>query len=1564
MKRSNLDSEYLSNRKIIDYFSYVDRHMNTEEESSEDIKDQQHILPAATTKAVGEFITKRSSMNNIIMQKYDGEVTTSRMLNKVSSIASLIGGTNVATASSTSFVKGDVSSSSSKLSTLNLRSRTTFIGNIESKAVKLPFKSLNLDLFDEALLEKLRMESQNQDRSVVPSWRFKERMRTAGVGLILALNIGTDPPDVTKPNPCARLHCWMDPTSTSRAKAREKIGELLENQYVKWQGQQKMKMRYKRALDPTPEEVRSLLRKMRSATKSNERILLHYNGYGVPRPTSNGELWVFDPGHTQYIPLSVQELRTWMGKPSMVVLDCNGAGVLLPFFTRPESSAGLTSLAPFDSSGNLERLQAVSDIIVLCPTSESEILPMNPDLPADLFTSCLTTPIKMALRWFIRQNPLSCSKIDPESVDDIPGAVNDRKTPLGELNWVFTAITDSIAWNTLPTPLFQSLFRQDLMVASMFRNFLLADRILRELKCTPKSIPSLPSTCNHPLWQAWDLAVETCLTQLAQEGLLTSARRPRALPVNKQDEDDDEDEDEIPKQLYANELPNKSPPELKSLISKKKSPNLTKVSSPFFSEQLTAFEIWLQYAEIRVDAGGVVLEHPKKQYDGSSGIEKMAYYIHPGLSKDIECHEQLPVVLQVLLSPTHRARALVLLRRFMYLGHSAVNLALSVGICPYVLKLLQSSIDEYKHMLIGIWSKILQFDPSCKEDLLKDQGIPQIIKHLNWGIPDSQDRLQSSDADLTSQRHNSDFDNEDKPAHQRTMALVILSIICDQYPAGQMGCLKNNLLSKCVSLLQSIEFDSYSVDTNGIVIYPSEFRMWLCICLGLLCKNNAAIQAEACKADIHKLLIARLDDDESDVRAAAWFSLGQLIGGKRNRIAEQTDYVPSIMPSTPLSPDNIGMPLLHSTTPSKASFTPFGSPLTPAMGAVPWNLQNPSIPLMQLQPDTFPHMMSPQPSSNLREDFDDTLFKQILLSSHDASAIVRNEALVVLSLLVQKYIYEFVIVANNYKRNDDEKEHIIRMDTSPEKEKLLQSIWERVHEIHQSDPHPILSKSSSVILRHVNRRLLALQTKKMGLNMNVKNLTSFVRCTDLQVPEKIQFHNNSSGKHYSRTQSAMNLGVDRDLPLATIKEKSRTPSSTNEFSANIIHPDHDDAADSFLFDNLDDDEDCSTSPLLTSKFHQSKMSEFEKNSHPSRSHPPDPLSPNGALELNRIQRNECIDLFARSISKKYSNITPIPQAKRGIMGDISTFDSRATFLGDIDEKKDDEEAIAREMEIAANKASLHLYEHSVLRHEGAQITNQLCFHSYSPFIAASDGINRVGIWNTDTSAKLQSICIGNSPGTRVTSISWMNERNHSLLLSGCDDGSVRIWDSNLDSEKSECALLTAFSAVPDLVPGKKGSGIVTEWQQGSGRLLAGGNSKQIRCWDFDSEKCSSTIETQTGSCLTCICTAWDYVHSEHLPSSGGISPDIVIGGFDDGTVKVFDLRTHDSSKVAIEMNSQSEGRQRRPKLRKPWRKEHSHWIVNVGFSQDPSKYEVSLISIYIFSVSSPSKLPHFLMYNF
>lgn len=54
-----------------------------------------------------------------------------------------------------------------------------------------------------------------------------------------------------------------------------------------------LQARYKQSLDPTVDEVKKLCTSLRRNAKE-ERVLFHYNGHGVPRPTVNGEIWVFN----------------------------------------------------------------------------------------------------------------------------------------------------------------------------------------------------------------------------------------------------------------------------------------------------------------------------------------------------------------------------------------------------------------------------------------------------------------------------------------------------------------------------------------------------------------------------------------------------------------------------------------------------------------------------------------------------------------------------------------------------------------------------------------------------------------------------------------------------------------------------------------------------------------------------------------------------------------------------------------------------------------------------------------------------------------------------------------------------------------------------------------------------------------------------------------------------------------------------------------------------------------------------------------------------------------------
>ena len=415
-------------------------------------------------------------------------------------------------------------------------------------------------------------------------------MKTVSVALVLCLNVGVDPPDIIKPNPCSVLQSWIDPFSLAPQKSLEAIGANLLKQYERWQP----RARYKQSLDPTVDDVKKLCTSLRRNAK-DERVLFHYNGHGVPKPTVNGEIWVFNRSYTQYIPLSVYDLQQWMGSPSIYVFECSNAGTIidsfLQFAIQHEKEHELNLNTNTSSTGSPFHHQMTpnyKNCILLSACARNELLPLHPDLPADLFTSCLTTPIKISLRWFIKQ---SAGKLVPavslDLLDKIPGQLTDRRTMLGELNWIFTAITDTIAWNTLPRDLFQRLFRQDLLVASLFRNFLLAERIMRTYDCTPISHPALPPAYHHPMWNAWDLAVDLCLAQLD--------------------------------------------PILNEGVQYK--------HSQFFSEQLTAFEVWLQLGP-----------QPDR---------------HP---------EQLPIVLQVLLSQVHRSRALDLLGRFLDLGPWAVHL--------------------------------------------------------------------------------------------------------------------------------------------------------------------------------------------------------------------------------------------------------------------------------------------------------------------------------------------------------------------------------------------------------------------------------------------------------------------------------------------------------------------------------------------------------------------------------------------------------------------------------------------------------------------------------------------------------------------------------------------------------------------------------------------------------------------------------------------------------------------------------------------------------------------------
>lgn len=492
-------------------------------------------------------------------------------------------------------------------------------------------------------------QSSKQTQQSMTSWRLKERVKTVSGGLVVCLNIGVDPPDMCRPIPGAKLQCWIDPFAAPSQKSLEAIGKNLTQQYEFWQP----KARFKTALDPTVDDIKKLCIGLRKGSKE-ERILFHYQGHGVPKPTPNGELWLFNAQFTQYIPMSILEVQSLLQGPAIYVLDCPNAGNLLNILVQ----RWITSIQT--QALYTHRPSPTKDILILGSCGADQPLNTHPDMPADIFTSCLTTPIEMAIRWYITHQNSPLKRIELDTALKIPGRLNDRKSPLGELNWILTAITDTIAWRSFPRDIFQKLYRQDILVAGLFRNYLLAERIIRSIgdqyKSTPICYPPLPSTWKHPMWEAWDFVLETCLNQIPD--------------------------------ILESGLEHYRP-------------------SSFFLDQLKAFEVWLRH---------------QHKILGKYDDELHQTIVDKKQSDDILHPEQLANLLQVLLSPLHRIRSLELLSIFFDLGSWALEEALQVGVFAYLLKLLQSPAEELCPILSYLWARLLVHDPSTQCDLVKEDS--------------------------------------------------------------------------------------------------------------------------------------------------------------------------------------------------------------------------------------------------------------------------------------------------------------------------------------------------------------------------------------------------------------------------------------------------------------------------------------------------------------------------------------------------------------------------------------------------------------------------------------------------------------------------------------------------------------------------------------------------------------------------------------------------------------------------------------------------------------------------
>ncbi|ORY31945.1 raptor N-terminal caspase like domain-domain-containing protein [Naematelia encephala] len=284
--------------------------------------------------------------------------------------------------------------------------------------------------------------------------------------------------------------------------------------------------------DPSKGTIQHHLQKARLAAGRDSYVAVLYCGHGIQEPpTEAGELWCYDRsfeecmqgggGPSEYIPILVFDLLTWAGASTCYVWDCQNAGRIIraALAEADEIDSQLREAGAQNASvGELHPAVYARRQIHFAACGANETLPRIPDLPDDLFTACLTTPLRVALLFHNFQSfalTTTSSRHAQRSARDMLLLWTNMSEDLkGRLWSELQAILFNIAWSNMDPKEYQKLFGQaGDVVSSLAAGFLLSQRVMGAYRAHPESIPPIPSSIAHALWTHWDLILDNFFEQ-------------------------------------------------------------------------------------------------------------------------------------------------------------------------------------------------------------------------------------------------------------------------------------------------------------------------------------------------------------------------------------------------------------------------------------------------------------------------------------------------------------------------------------------------------------------------------------------------------------------------------------------------------------------------------------------------------------------------------------------------------------------------------------------------------------------------------------------------------------------------------------------------------------------------------------------------------------------------------------------------------------------------------------------------------------------------------------------
>ena len=678
-------------------------------------------------------------------------------------------------------------------------------------------------------------------------------------------------------------------------------------------------------------------------------------------------------------------------------------------------------------------------------------------------------------------------------------------------------------------------------------------------------------------------------------------------------------------------------------------------------------------------------------------------------------------------------------------------------------------------MLVGIWSQILKFDSSCQEDLVKDRALPHFIRHLHWGYSPAQSNPPTPPPTICLE----------DASEQRTMAAFILAVICYDYPLGQSEAINEKLHITCCTLLQSLESTDETERLDAETNLTPHFRMWLIICLGNLAKDNPTAQLELYKSDLHLRLLSRLNDDSPDVRTAACYSLGYFIGSAPDIPASIEAFPPLLstfqqFPQPPQSTFQLGnVPRNLPASNVEAPTVPFSPTF------------NPSVTQGQLRPQLVPSLsgLSAHGGSNLshgqqqpmmvnnmlsasvpltrvsqseaktvyndyqRLDFDISVAIKLAVATKDASPQVRFEAVLAVNRCIAKYLDAFVSIAGNKKFGPPQGRSILG-DTVPSiafPERVGHDVQEKVTEIWtavcRSDTYPSVRELLNSIVGAVNRRAMLEKTRLSSQRANRINRRSSLgneNVSDILSGANPVFSTSLDPglKHsISAGTSMFTIGTP---PSVLMPDNVNLKRGNNHTIETIVH-----AAEDYICPD--------------SKFFLWKKVAFGEAADAA---PLDPLSADGAMKRYRRNRNNIVREKSQLLKDAFAVLAERPRKYHS---------PYAYDEGDA--------AAGIEKDAELKKEALQLGQLSLMQNAGERSTSLLRFHPFEPALVVCGSSDNVSVWNAETAERMVSFSNGNPKNTRMTSALWINEESTSLLLTGSNAGTVRIYDVSLHIEK-------------------------------------------------------------------------------------------------------------------------------------------------------------------------------------